>query len=1051
MKMIYKAGLALALLVTSSLSLFAQNNFFSDANEKTMTLGNSKRVLVPQRYRALGASVNQLRSFLWSLPAENTLANRHNAPVMELPMPDGSVQRFRVWESSIQEPALQAKFPDIKTFLGQGIDDAAATVRLDFSPYFGFHAQVLSPNGDVYIDPYARGNVDYYISYNTHDNIRNTGFFCQATEEILGTAGRGASTTASGPCRGTQLYVYRLAIANTGEYAQAVGGTTAASLHAAIVTTVNRVVGIYEKELAVRMVLVANNNLVEFLDPNSDPFSGNNNANTLINESQTVISGSIGSANFDIGHTFSTGGGGLAGLGVVCNTSNKARGITGSPFPIGDAYDVDYVAHEMGHQFGGSHTFNSIAGGNCTTGTRSASQAYEVGSGTTIQAYAGICGSDNIQPNSDPYFHAVSFDQISTYLENGGTCRTLINTGNTLPVITAMNNNGASIPTGTPFTLTATATDADGDAITYNWEQWDRTSTGGAWNSGATSTGSPLFKSRIPKASGSRTFPDMSVILAGYPSNPAAAMNGLKGETLPTVGRTMNFKLTVRDNRAAGGGVVSGGDGCQGNMTGLFTINVIGGTGPFLVTVPNGGESYQVGSTQTVTWDVANTTAAPVSTANVKITLSTDGGLTYPIVLAASTPNDGNEPVVIPSNITSTARVRVEAIGNIFFDISNNNFSIVAAAVGFDFNSPAAASLGCATASSSVINLGTVSNGGFTTPITLSASGVPAGTTVSFSSNPVTPGNSTNVTLNNANVLPQGTYNITINGVAGSVTRSRVLTFTVNPGAGPAITTQPASQSVCETGNVSFNAVGAASPNGQAPTYQWQISNNGGASWANLPGETGSSISLSALVPSQSGNQFRVLVTGQCNTSTSNAAVLTVSPRPVLVADSTTAIMPGGKTTLRIQTSAPLPPGAIIRWYRNGVLLPNVTGNTLEVTVASLGDYTADISYNGITCSTLPISVTAQAIGDLFIYPVPNNGSFQIFYVNPGTPSQQNVLVYDARGALVYRSGPHTVAGSNTVISVNMPTAASGMYLVILTDSSNSKIASAKIWVQGNK
>jgi hypothetical protein len=470
------------------------------------------------------------------------------------------------------------------------------------------------------------------------------------------------------------LYKYRLAVACTGEYAIAATGNpnpAQAEVLSRIVTSVNRVNGIYESELAIRLILVANETNVIYTDPTTDPFTGNNNGGTLIGESQNVMTLNIGSTNYDIGHTFSTGAGGTATLGCVCGMM-KARGITGSPNPVGDAYDVDYVAHEMGHQFGALHTFNSSAqfcGGNW-----SPSSAYEPGSGTSIMAYAGICSTDNIQPNSDPYFHTMSFDQITLYLESSGTCKVSVATGNTLPVITSMGTTGKYIPRGTPFTLTGTATDANGDALTYSWEEVDLGAST-VWNGGATTITSPLFRSRTPKASGSRTFPDMAVILAGYPNNPPEYMGGLKGETLPQVARAMRFRLTVRDNRVNGGAMVTGGAGC--GMTTAFVVNVANTTGPFAVTAPNGGEEFNGGTTQTVRWNVVGTSASPISCASVKISLSTDGGWTYPTLLLTSTPNDGVADVLLPAINTTTARIKVEAIGNIFFDISDNNFSII--------------------------------------------------------------------------------------------------------------------------------------------------------------------------------------------------------------------------------------------------------------------------------------------------------------------------------------------------------------------------------------
>ena len=678
--------LSLLLFLTAIQSLHSQQWIPVDTN--ALRSKEAQRVIRPDKFFLASVTAESLRPVLDKSPREFAPSATSHPYIFLLPMPDGSVQRFSITESPVMEAALSAKFPEISTYSGQGIDDPYATIRLDYNPYFGLSAQVLSPHGRVFVDPFSRGDTENYISYYSRDyrDPDPVRFTCSVLDErdpsFL------ARTTAAGPCRGTQLYTYRLALACTGEYAVAATGLptpTVAQTLAKMVTSVNRVSGVYEQEIAVRLLLIGNENLIVFTDPNTDPFTGNNSGSTLINESQTVIDANIGNANYDIGHTFSTGGGGLAAVDVVCSTGNKAKGITGRSSPLGDAFDIDYVAHEMGHQFGGNHTFNSITG-SCGGGNRNAATSYEVGSGTTIMAYAGICGSDDIQPNSDPYFHTVSFDEIATALSNNaannaGFCKVTIATGNTLPQITAMNNNGVSIPKNTPFVLTALATDADGDAITYDWEEWDTDNTGGAWDGGAFNNTKPLFKSRIPKTSGSRTFPDMAVILAGYPANPAATMGGLKGETLLSTGggtRDVQFRLTIRDNRAGGGGVVTGGDGCQAGFTSIFKITMLSTVGPFTVTYPAGGEAWLGGSTQTITWNVASTTAAPVSTANVKILMSTDGGLTYPITLLGSTPNDGTEAVSIPNIATNNnIRIQVMAVGNIFFDISNANSTIV--------------------------------------------------------------------------------------------------------------------------------------------------------------------------------------------------------------------------------------------------------------------------------------------------------------------------------------------------------------------------------------
>ncbi|MGB4844150.1 MAG: zinc-dependent metalloprotease family protein, partial [Ferruginibacter sp.] len=668
MKKIYQ----IIAVVLFPFSLIAQNSFFSPVSESSIFLGNNKREIVPTKYNTVKTDINQLKTFLWSLPAEKQVTNRKAAPVMELPMPDGTIARFNVWESNVMEPGLAAQLPDMRQFLGQGIDDPYATIRFDYNPFTGFHAQILSSQtGRIYIDPFAKGDLNHYISYSVKDYNRDVKFICEVVDNEIASKGSSSQVTAAA-CLGANLRTYRLALACTGEYSVAVAGPTptVGAVAAAMLTSVNRVTGVYEVEVSLRMTLIANNNLLIYLNGATDPYT-NNNGSAMLGENQANIDAVIGSANYDIGHVFSTGGGGIASLNSPCNSGSKARGVTGSSNPVGDAFDIDYVAHEMGHQWGGNH---SMAG----CGSSPASTKYEVGSGTTIQGYAGICGGENIQPNSDPHFHGISFDEISNYITtgNGNTCGVSTATGNDLPVISALPNNNLSIPPSTPFTLAGTATDPNNDPLTYCWEGWDTQGTQ-TWNAGATAPAGntvPLFKSRIPKTNGTRTFPDIAVILAGYPASPPSAMGGLKGETLSPVARAMNFRLTVRDNRAGGGGVVSsGGAGCQTSTP--FVVNVVGTT-PFVVSVPNGGESYTGGSTQTVTWNVANTNNAPVSVANVMISLSTDGGLTYPTVLLASTPNDGSQAVTMPNITSTTARVKVEAVGNIFFDISNANFSI---------------------------------------------------------------------------------------------------------------------------------------------------------------------------------------------------------------------------------------------------------------------------------------------------------------------------------------------------------------------------------------
>ena len=660
--------LSLSLLFCFCLNAQNNNKFWSPINESNIKqLG--KRQIVPKKYLAFELINSELKSVLFSAPNESSVKINESNCIISLPLPNGEIQKFRVVESSIMERALQAQFPDYRTFSVKGIDDPYANGKLDWNE-FGFHGMVRSVNGDFFIDPFCLNNIKDYISYyinnfekDASQKLPEVGILENPDDKEaiqnkhINTSDNNQRSLPPAICVGAQLRTYRLAVACTGEYAVAATGSatpTVPQTLSKIITSVNRVDGVYETEVAVRLVLVATETNVIFTNAATDPFAGNNNAGTLINESQTVITNSIGTANFDIGHTFSTGGGGLAGLGVVCNATQKARGITGSPSPVGDPYDIDYVAHEMGHQFKGNHTFNSTVG-SCN-GNRNATTAVEPGSGITIMAYAGICSTQDLAPNSIAYFHAISYDEIVNFTNSstGNTCPVTTTTGNQPPVVTGSGNY--VIPKSTPFVLTGSATDPDGDPLTYSWEE---TSVGvsGNWNSG----NKVFFMSYTPTPIPTRYFPKQSVVALG-------TFTTTKGEFLPTTAQNLQFRLTARDNKMGGGGV------CYA----INTVTISGTSGPLMVSYPDAaGIFWGSGTQQTITWAVNNTSVAPVSCTDVKILISLDGGSTYS-VLVNSTPNDGTELITAPTvsaNI-STCRIKVESIGNIFYDISNNNFTI---------------------------------------------------------------------------------------------------------------------------------------------------------------------------------------------------------------------------------------------------------------------------------------------------------------------------------------------------------------------------------------
>jgi subtilisin-like proprotein convertase family protein len=577
--------------------------------------------------------------------------------LLEIPLPDGHSARFRIYEVSIMEPGLSLKFPSFRTYAGYGEDDPLSLVRISLTD-LGFQAMIRTKETTVFIDPVTTfPNSGYYLVYNRSDLSSSMSFKCETEDKLLNGKQRlGLSENVALRSTGTQLRSYRLAVAATGEYTAYYGGTVSGAM-SGIVASVNRVNFVYETELSIRLNLIATNDQIVYTNAATDPYT-NSSGSTMLGQNQTNLDAVIGSANYDIGHVFSTGGGGVANLNSPCNASNKARGVTGSGSPIGDPFDIDYVAHEIGHQFGGLHTFNGTTG-SCGGGNRSSSAAYEPGSGVTIMAYAGICSSENQAANSIPYFHTYSYDQISTFITTGGgnACAVITNTGNNPPVISLGSTLSYTIPYLTPFQLTGSANDPDGHTLTYSWEQFDLgTQTS---SSSLISSDGPIFRSFSPQSTPTRVFPKLSDILNNTTTY---------GESLPSAARTMKFRLTVRDNRTGGGGVSNGTD--------TVKITVVNTGAAFAVTNPNLAVSWTSGGTATVSWNVSQTNSAPVNCANVRILLSTDGGLTFPVILAATTPNDGSEVVIVPSLSSTTARVKVEAVGNIFFDISNSNFNI---------------------------------------------------------------------------------------------------------------------------------------------------------------------------------------------------------------------------------------------------------------------------------------------------------------------------------------------------------------------------------------
>jgi hypothetical protein len=575
--------------------------------------------------------------------------------IIKLPTPNG-LQRFKIKEASVFSKELAAKYPSIKSYVGYGIDDQTARARISKSKV-GIHVMISSGNYPLYlVDPYTKDKKTAIAYFKK--NSKRAHFNCLVEESVAPIKRTISKTNSAGDGK---LRTYRLALVATGAYSQfhldrqGVGAgesdaTKKAAVLSAINTSITRINGIFERDLSITMQLVSNNENLIFLDASTDGLT-DGNANTLITEVQSKIDNVIGNTNYDVGHAFGkdSNGNGLAAFQSACNQLEKGQGVSILDTPIDDGFDLDVSAHEFGHQFGANHTQNSDCNRNSAT-------AVEPGSGTTIMGYAGWCWetNSNVQNNSDAYFHAVSIAEMWSYV-SGTSCAVETTTGNTAPSANA--GNDFTIPKSTPFILTGSATDADaGNSLTYVWEQIDNEIATMPLSS--TNTVGPLFRSASPSTSSSRHFPKLATVLAGNTST--------TWEVLPSVPRTMEFAFTVRDN-VTNGGATDRDDAI---------VTVDGNSGPFIVTSQSTNTTLNGSSTQTITWNVANTSAAPVSCANVNILLSTDGGLTYPHVLVSNTPNDGTQDVTLTNETTSQARIKIEAVGNIFYAVNSTNFSI---------------------------------------------------------------------------------------------------------------------------------------------------------------------------------------------------------------------------------------------------------------------------------------------------------------------------------------------------------------------------------------
>jgi len=1067
-------------------SVSGQNNYWTKASSESLEgIEKVRRSSMPQSYQLFHLDLNSFKIALKKAPERGTFNGKSHV-IVEFPTESGVFEKFRVSASSIMEPELQEKFPDIKTYKAIGIDDPTATMRFSVTQ-FGVHTMSLSGKRNaIYIDPYTTDQ-ENYIVYNRKDLPRSASDFICTTQEELelpSLEGKGSSLLNTDD---SIHRTYRLAQSCTAEYGNifANTGTEVADIQAQMTITINRVNEIYERDLAITLIFVANNDqIIYYGATNSDPWNGEYN-----NTTQNVIDGTIGSANYDIGHNFNTSGGGNAGcIGCVCSSGQKGSGYTGSSNPTGDPFDIDYVAHEMGHQFGGYHTMNTCSrSGNGQT-------EVEPASGSSIMGYAGICPT-NVQSNSDAHFNYVNIRDISSNVQTGTSSSCDVETIITNQPPVANAGNDFTIPKSTAFVLKGTATDPDGvNSLTYNWSQNDPAQAPGAGTPQSTWTQGPLYRSILPLDSPNRYMPNLASVVSGNLTP--------TWEVTPSVGRTMNFSFIVRDN---GSGFANG---IGQTDSDLMTVTVDGTSGPFLVTSQNtSGISWSVGTTQTITWDVANTNNAPVNESQVNILMSTDGGQTFTVNLASNVPNTGSANITVPSVGTiSNARIMVEAANNLFYAVNQEAIAIQEAEFILAFNDN---DISICKPNDAVYNLTYNTFLGFNETTTFSTNNLPSGLSATF--NPTTAtadGTSVTLSISGTASVASGSYDFEVVGTSASETK----TFDATVGIYDNNLIVPTLVSPSDNATDINNPILTWVNSDNTATYQLQIATDATFNTIVIDTQLTDNSYVFSAASNDTTYYWRVKASNSCGDSsfstayqfktkscsacpsegnmdydtgttlvlfnTINHATPLIKPAPYSDFTNISTDIKIGNTydlTIHINTDGNYTAGTLvwIDWNQNcsfddageeynvgfaqDAADQPTNGSPLSITVPSnavIGSTTMRVStryfnypsacdqgFDGevedYTVNVGTLSTDNNSMASTFhVWPNPNHGEFTVS-LNPTTSSQpMKITVFDVTGRLVYSKELQTQ--TKVQENVSLANAQAGVYFVKVNDENNS-------------